>query len=645
MSNDLQDPCLPCCCYLPGEHPVSAVDTATAWATKLLLEAPVAFFAADSSYCNHEVVVAPVNSTSTMCSELQWVTMEQASAADSPVCSIFALSVARAASFGACSHRLGYFSVEPRNTAKRKWSMQHTDTYGMPTAGGATARSDWKEGSTPIFQLQPETLGDVSSQPWFKKFNEMQQGVEELRGALRGFDRDHPAFAWLQQTADRVNDVDPSAFAESLLGAISDFSDGGMLLQLFPAEYEPLARHWIPRKPQACKLPEDFHPTSIHSLIMPRGIQLIEDWVALAVSDLKLMAEHGPDAFKHRKRSCTALAIGQDLFYPPARGIVWDLRSAHLGIVVPLDHSATFQTHLNLDYLLEQCESGFLVDYPDQEILSHLFLGARYKDDLELQLVLLPHLLSFADGCNEIQAEVEELTKQGWYSLHSSLPFAPGRNIPRGIAPKAGGKKRPTSEVGAPRTHVADTEGHPVVPQNVAIKAADWAPEWKPTVAQFLQALAVLLMLPAWQACQSFSSPTTKQNATTSCVFHQNSTQAMCLLLDRTDGSARWVSERVLPFGVACASTIAQSWGHVVMTIVRGVMDTMEAACGGQSDAERSWHAARAGHFSDKKQCRLYYADLYTDDAAAAIIGVARTVRFLVAWFETTTRLHHRSGN
>ena len=119
----------------------------------------------------------------------------------------------------------------------------------------------------------------------------------------------------------------------------------------------------------------------------------------------------------------------------------------------------------------------------------------------------------------------------------------------------------------------------------------------------------------------------------------------MCLLLDRTDGSARWVSERVLPFGVACASTIAQSWGHVVMTIVRGVMDTMEAACGGQSDAERSWHAARAGHFSDKKQCRLYYADLYTDDAAAAIIGVARTVRFLVAWFETTTRLHHRSGN
>jgi hypothetical protein len=63
-----------------------------------------------------------------------------------------------------------------------------------------------------------------------------------------------------------------------------------------------------------------------------------------------------------------------------------------------------------------------------------LFLGVRYKDDLDLQLVLLPHLLSFAGGCDEIQSEMEGLVARGWYSLHKLLPYAPG--LGRGVSSK-----------------------------------------------------------------------------------------------------------------------------------------------------------------------------------------------------------------
>jgi hypothetical protein len=91
-----------------------------------------------------------------------------------------------------------------------------------------------------------------------------------------------------------------------------------------------------------------------------------------------------------------------------------------------LDFELPFETHLDLDYLRFQCEQGYLQDYPDQEILSMLFLGVRYKDDLDLQLVLLPHLLSFAGGCDEIQSEMEGLVARGWCSLHKLLPYAPG---------------------------------------------------------------------------------------------------------------------------------------------------------------------------------------------------------------------------
>ena len=104
-------------------------------------------------------------------------------------------------------------------------------------------------------------------------------------------------------------------------------------------------------------------------------------------------------------------------------------------------------------------------------------LGVSYKEELDLQIVLLPHLISFADGCEQIQAEVKERVSQVRCSLHKLLPCVPFRNIPRGPTPKANGEARPTSEAGAPGKPTRDRMGNPVVPQNDAIKQTDWHKE------------------------------------------------------------------------------------------------------------------------------------------------------------------------
>ena len=640
IAGSLQSPCLPSQVFIEGESPDSVLVTAAMWASSLTDSDVIPFFAADADTAPvpTQVVIVPVlhQSEVTCRSPMQWISLTQAQSSNSPICNLFELCSARVASFGSIPHNLGPLEIEPRNATRRRWSTKACDSYGAPTA--PESQSVWREGVTPVFKLQPATHGELNTRKWHDVINNMQRGVEELRTKIRGMPLDLKAYKWLQETADRIPDVDASLFPTELLDMIPSFEDPGMAEQPFPDSYRPPKRKWLDRKRQSKQPPPGFNPTGIDSLIMPVGIQMLDKWISDAMRDWNEMHDKGPAAFKQWRRNTNVLAIGQELFFPEARGIVWDLRKAHLGIVVPLDFELPFETHLDLDYLRFQCEQGYLQGYPDQEILSMLFLGVRYKDDLDLQLVLLPHLLSFADGCDEIQSEMEGLVARGWYSLHKLLPYAPGRNIPRGIAPKPGGKKRPTSEVGAPRKRQKDSNGAPVVPQNEAVKQADWTPEWKPTLAQFLQALAVLLHAAYMIGCPIFFFSDDEFKCFNQLrLAPEQWARAMCLLRSSCSGPV-WASEYVMPFGVACASTIAQSWGHVLMTIVRGTMDEMEAAAT-LSDQELEWIGVRQQHSPDRAQSRLYFTDLYTDDGAAAMCGVDRTVRFMLAWFETTTRL------
>ena len=196
------------------------------------------------------------------------------------------------------------------------------------------------------------------------------------------------------------------------------------------------------------------------------------------------------------KKYNTVLSLGQQTFLPEARGIVWNLRRVNEGIIVPLDFNAPNETHWDLDYI---CDN--LQNYPDQESASMLLQWVQYKANLDLQIVLLPYLISFGAGCQLIQKKVVEFTKIGWYSIHDYLPFLPMRNIPRGSTPRPGDalRPRPTPDGVAPRNPVNDLTGAPIVPLNVASKgAADgckWVLEVKPRIREVMTAIAMFRYL------------------------------------------------------------------------------------------------------------------------------------------------------
>ena len=151
------------------------------------------------------------------------------------------------------------------------------------------------------------------------------------------------------------------------------------------------------------------------------------------------------------------LALGLDMFRPEARGIVWDLRRIDEGIIEPVDFEAPLQSHLNLEQLREE-----LSDWPDQELLSFLLLGVRYKADIDYQIVLLPHLVSLREGYGSLLAEVAKYKEAGWYGLFSCPPFLPFRAVPKGPVPRKLEplRPRPTTEAGAPRKLLKDTAGY-----------------------------------------------------------------------------------------------------------------------------------------------------------------------------------------
>ena len=79
------------------------------------------------------------------------------------------------------------------------------------------------------------------------------------------------------------------------------------------------------------------------------------------------------------------------------------------GWAVPVDASKASHSHLNLDFYAQ-----WGVGYPDQELISFLVLGVRYKADVPVQSVLQPHLNSFLPVQEEYLAEADMFVERGW---------------------------------------------------------------------------------------------------------------------------------------------------------------------------------------------------------------------------------------
>jgi hypothetical protein len=105
---------------------------------------------------------------------------------------------------------------------------------------------------------------------------------------------------------------------------------------------------------------------SLRDILMPGSIRKLADAVRAIVGALEFI-QTGEEIPVRFRRRLAPVVIGQDGFLPPARGIVWDLRTKHPGgYYLPLDLSAPLPTHLNTSAYFDALGD----DYPDQSFAT-----------------------------------------------------------------------------------------------------------------------------------------------------------------------------------------------------------------------------------------------------------------------------------
>ena len=449
---------------------------------------------------------------------------------------------------------------------------------------------------------------------------------------------------------DRLTPLPVSEMPTELFLELHDYSDPSLHSLAFPVPCPPPTTLWLPRAVQPAP-PLDFRPQLLGDLLTEWAIRRINKWMTTQLEFLIEIEQVGAAAIR---RSNEPLALGQDAFKPQARGIVWDLRRMAEGIIVPVDFDEPVSSHLDLNYLAEA-----LADWPDQELLSFLLDGVRYKADVDFQIVLLPHLVSLREGYVSLQNEVDKYEQAGWYGVFSHPPFLPFRAVPKGSVPRKlePTRPRPTTKAGAPRQLLLDTDQKRVLSLNeassgsvnqavadIGIQAELTAPKWpkenKPTVADALTCIALLtsvgtmLSLPLYTAADDFRN-----------FFNQLKLAPeefwKCGMVLAKEGQAKFVSEYIMTFGLRPASNIAQRFADAILDIWRRNMqetDTQHLKRHMQQSPQfAAWVESRGGPSSAASQ--LFASFIYTDDPIFIVLGADRMARALRIWTDTCDRI------
>ena len=514
-------------------------------------------------------------------------------------------------------------------------------------------------GADPASRVRSESLGaDTHQGAFHESVMQSEEWVKQTRARL------------LEEEA-KVGDGYFAGWAEACSNAppISEIPEG---FQLQEGTYDderlaklpyihrcipPTTNPLPPAQPQPDP-PSHFHPTSVEDLVYPIVFQkLIPEWVEAQLQDLRRYKQFGPDAVRQHNKP---LAIGQDLFRPDARGIVWDLRKLKEGIITPLDFTQPITTHLSLEFLREE-----LKDFVDQELLSFLCSGVVLKADLELQLVFLPHLMSLSHGVDSVESELKKLAAKGWYGLFEHLPFLPCRVQPQGAVPrKLEERWRRVMEAGAPRKMLFDTAGLSVVPLNLASRGVRsvhrddydnmtaeeqervykdmcrcdlWPNELKPRCADLAHDGAILRQC---AACCTPALPVLALTDDFSNFFHQFALASseyfkVCVLylpLDEAHQEHSYCVEYCLAMGLFQSSGIAQRFAHGLLDIFNRAMHKAETECTDQEPEVAAWLDTRRQISHEENQARAWTHHIYTDDSMLITVGISRFIRMLYAW-------------
>ena len=307
-----------------------------------------------------------------------------------------------------------------------------------------------------------------------------------LQEALHAATGDWASDLW--QLADRITPPDFSAIPADLLANLPSF-DGQTCLDALPFTpiYRPVASSWLPRQPPFP--PRPTHTCRRHFLdFMPPSSKRdqVEKWLRDSLQDLIDIRDHG--AAVERRRPATVVVSQLDM-YPEVRGVVWDCTFTTSSCCEVLDTQRDITTQLNRAYLAHR-----LRHYPDQRLVSNLVFGVRLEADIELNAVLMPHLVSLPLGFDSVGNELRRMRGLGWYQFFGTFPYWPiicnGQGTTcRKLEPD---RHRRTTEAGGPRQEMWDRSGARVLSLNMACKLfylpAHFASDQRPEMLRWLRA-------------------------------------------------------------------------------------------------------------------------------------------------------------
>ena len=445
--------------------------------------------------------------------------------------------------------------------------------------------------------------------------------------------------------AERVTPSSMDEVPHDMMLSPPSFSDSALDSLPFAGVTQPLDTPWLPRVPDQPPAAQDAPacPRSAIEFFLPQGQRRLWEWFNSSYEDTVGIYQQLRAGVPHQqvtRRRAKPIALGQSEMRQWARGFVYDCRKLRSPCCVVANFSEPFDSGLNLKYIQRR-----LKGYPDQALLSHLLDGVRLDADVELQTVLVPHLMSITKGFMAVAKELKRMQELGWYGVFHDMPFVPGYFNAQGSTPRKfeQDRDRRTTEGGGPRQRTTDMSGLPAISINDASRThhmprhyqhdvrpifrdwlaarglprpasepplrateSKWPKEIKPLLIQVLRDLAILR-----RAAEVLSEPIYVASDDIADFFSQLglSTPTLPLMnihfisLDDMLAAAGeqpqrpkpvFVQEKRLGFGTHGASNVAQRFSDAILHLFREDFDALEARQPmPNSAAQRYWKQSR----------------------------------------------------
>jgi len=346
----------------------------------------------------------------------------------------------------------------------------------------------------------------------------------------------------------------------------------------------------------------------------------------------------------------------------------WDCRKVLThGYMETTDTEADIETHLNRALIHQEFAS-----WPDQECVGFICEGVQYKADVGWQFVLCHHMVSFRATADKVGAEFQSHCEKGWFTKFSFPPFIPMRAVRRGsVERKNGGRPRPTMNSSWPHDKdTRDSDGfvvesineasgtkstvsgdelrdsrsyQPGIGAYIEVPTGEEPKEVKPTAGCVMAMLLVLVASANFLGEPVFIITDDAAN-----YFNQFALapseywKFVTILKDATTGAAIFMAEHCMGFGTRPSSNVAQRVAYMIVDLVKRRFSAEEEVlfCTSTDPKIREWYRERTKLSARFNEAMLFFMLMYTDDPIIAVVGIERTVRFLVCWVRTMKELN-----